>query len=211
MAISYALLKPLLQLMLEGVLKGPPDHVADTFSDHDRQLVVHTAITCLLPLAGIVGRREGMTFEEVIADFSLPGINTEQALQMITKLSEPLLQRTKTLEAQHAAVESFKRNPSDDAANTLFKSMTSAIKGAFEVLEELPDEAIPKIHRDSVTAGIVSLSGAIIHAIHMEAGASEDALYELFEIPKEHIPKMKQASASTQTLVSAMASMNEKT
>jgi hypothetical protein len=121
---------------------------------------------------------------------------------MLQHLVPPLLKRIAKLDKEDDILDTLKRNPNDDVARTMFKAIHAAFRGAFDVLDQ--SELLPGVISDEqqkgITAGIVSLSGAIIHALHNETAADEDQLYRLFDIPEKHISKMKQASESTKRL-----------
>jgi hypothetical protein len=203
MGLSYAALKIIVETMFTAVLQGPPDHVADQFTEEAKQTVLKTTAVALLPILGAAGAREGMSFESILEDVDVPGLDKPHALTMLQHLVPPLLKRIAKLDKEDGILDSLKRNPNDDVAHLIFRAVHSAFQGAYEVLDHKEDvlDRISDEQHKGVVAGIVSLSGAIIHALHHETGVDEDKLYTFFDIPEKHIVQMKQASQATKMFV----------
>lgn len=199
MNLSYAILHSIVKSMIAAVTSGPPDKVAHKFSEHDRALVAHTCVVSLFPLLGLAAAREGIPYAEVVEDIEVPGLDKAHLLRLLHEHVPPLLKRAAEVDTTDAAVQSLKRNPNDDVARAMFNALSAAISGAFDVLDTSTEVfGLPAEGHKGVTAGVVSLAGAIIHALNAETGVSEEHLYKIFRIPEKHIPAMTAASQSTQ-------------
>jgi hypothetical protein len=203
MALSYAALKIIIETMFTAVLQGPPESVAGNFTKDAEQMVMKTTAVSLLPVLAAAGAREGLSFENVLEDIDVPGLDKASALFMLRHLVPPLLSRLEKLDKENGIVETLKRDPDDDFGRLMFRAVHAAFRGAYEVLDqkELAHNGVSDEQQKGVVAGIVSLSGAVIHALHHETGVDEDKLYELFDIPEKASAQMKLASQSTKTLM----------